>query len=99
MLKNIAILGKDINPQNDPQLKEAIHTMYEHGMIGYDQIDNSFLFANATRADVAKILDLFGDIYIAGYKEKKQSKELTCTFSDISVTHHMYEHINNVCKV
>jgi len=33
-------------------------------MIGYDDIDNAFLYANATRADVAKILDMFGDIYI-----------------------------------
>ena len=59
ILKNIGILGDDINPQNDPQLKEAMHTLYENGMIGYDDVDTNFLFANATRADVAKILDIF----------------------------------------
>jgi len=98
ILKNIGILWSDINPQNDPQLKEALHTLYENGMIGYDDIDNAFLYANATRADVAKILDMFGDIYIQWYTQEKNAMSVACKFQDIASTHRMYIYINNVCK-
>ncbi|USN57178.1 MAG: S-layer homology domain-containing protein [Candidatus Peribacteria bacterium] len=65
----------------DAVLLEAIHSMYEDGMIMFDAWDDSKLYKTITRADVARILDRFGQLYITDYVVK--DVPLTCDFADI----------------
>jgi hypothetical protein len=65
----------------DPVLLEAIYSMYEDDMIGFDQWDDILLYQTITRADVARILDRFGQLYVSDYIVDDIPS--SCDFGDI----------------
>lgn len=65
----------------DAVVSEAIYSMYEDDMIGFDQWDDVLLYQTITRADVARILDRFGQLYVSDYVVDDISS--ACDFGDI----------------
>ena len=44
---------------NNPEFIEAIHRMYDNGMTNFNTVDSYMPYDTITRAQAAKILDIF----------------------------------------
>lgn len=98
IIDNLSSLFVGINVNEDPELIEAIHRMYDNWLTQYDSPSTYNPFGSLTREASAKILDIFSDLLwysnISSWYSPSQ-----CTFTDLEYTNDSLKtHIENACK-
>ncbi|MCF7835306.1 hypothetical protein K9M48_04685 [Candidatus Gracilibacteria bacterium] len=98
IIDNLSSLFVGINVNEDPELIEAIHRMYDNGLTQYDSPSTYNPFGSLTREASAKILDIFSDLL--GYSNISSGYSPSqCTFTDLEYTNDSLKtHIENACK-
>lgn len=98
IIDNLSNLFVWINVNEDPELIEAIHWMYDNWLTQYSSPSTYNPFGSLTREASAKILDIFSNLlWYSNIGSWYAPNE--CTFTDLQYTNDTLKtHIENVCK-
>lgn len=98
IIDNLSNLFVWINVNEDPELIEAIHWMYDNWLTQYSSPSTYNPFWSLTREASAKILDIFSNLlWYSNIGSWYSPNE--CTFTDLQYTNDTLKtHIENVCK-
>lgn len=90
---DLELLAGNTSLSDDPEFKEAINWMYDHGITNYKTPDEYLPFQSPTREQIAKMIDKF-----ATAMNLNTIRNTDCDFTDIENSE-MKESIIRVCQL